>query len=175
MAKSLFVVFLCMSSAIECHNRQKGIKKELQVWQATSGGSVLREEVNRPGVNKADNDVTSSERSETHHTRLVKTVLTNCSNLNTVQNINMPTSPIDTKNCSESVNNITNCSENEVTAKKDGNSTSPEKEHKSNSLVPPVPVSGQNVSFVDRSSFEGDECPTGYTKINNKCVKIHKD
>ncbi|CAG4941486.1 unnamed protein product [Colias eurytheme] len=29
-----------------------------------------------------------------------------------------------------------------------------------------------NISFEDRSVFNGDPCPTGYTRVNDKCVKI---
>lgn len=35
----------------------------------------------------------------------------------------------------------------------------------------PVDKNGTKVTFDERSSFDGDKCPTGYVKVNGKCVE----
>lgn len=35
----------------------------------------------------------------------------------------------------------------------------------------PVDKNGTKVTFDERSSFDGDQCPTGYVKVNGKCVE----
>lgn len=36
-------------------------------------------------------------------------------------------------------------------------------------------VTGVEVTLDERASFDGDKCPTGYVRINDKCVEVDKD
>ncbi|CAF4854300.1 unnamed protein product [Pieris macdunnoughi] len=152
-----FVVFLWLSS-VNCSNQEfisQLIRSEpLQVSSRSSDAPVLHDGSNRPLVNATVNSQNKSQ------------VIANCN--------------IDTKMSAskQPAKNLTICKDNDIVNKPDdtksSNSTGEDstKNMEDNSILQPHNIALNNITFENRDSINGDACPTGFVKIDDKCVKI---
>ncbi|CAH3991499.1 unnamed protein product [Pieris brassicae] len=159
-----FVVFLWLSS-VNCSNQevisQLITSPPLQLSARSSDAPVLHDGSNEPLVNATVN----SENLPYSNTSREIAIC------------NIDTKMSDSK---QPTKNLTSVKDNEIgepADSKTSNSTEEDstknmEDPKNNSTLQPHNIALNNITFENRDSINGDTCPTGYVKVNEKCVKI---